>query len=188
MTPIFFVMDTCKVCQTNYKMGRASRNYDFEGYCSRYCYEFEKQKLSKEIKLCDKSAVIHKIEVWPEISVVCQTCNQDFTLKYSHSYYRNSWFCGRECLKQVEIHHKGMRNYHYLLPLYRSQEWMSASEIASSNKYRIIDSKGSRSIANFLTLWASRGILKVDKSKQPFTYLWNYNGPVGHAMNNYKSI
>jgi len=187
-------MDTCQVCKNKYKMGSASRNYVFEGYCSRYCYEFEKQNLSKSTvtkaagNQYGKSRKTKQVDVWPDVPVVCQTCNQDFTLKYSQTNYNNSWFCRQECLKQVESHHKGLKNYHYLLPLYRSQDWMSASDIAIRNKYRRVDSKGSRSVGSCLKLWASRGVLKVDRSKQPLVYLWNYDGPVVYAMDNYKSI
>lgn len=179
-------MNTCQVCQTSFTMGKASRNYDFEGFCSRYCYEFDRQNLTKETKLFDKSAVVHESEIWPQIPVKCQTCNKDFNLKRSHTYYRNSWFCGRECLNAIENLSRGMRNYHYLLPLQKTQEWMSAKEVGYHNRHRVIDSRSSRSIGMVLKLWASRGVLKVDKSTTPFVYLWNYNGPVGNAMLNYK--
>lgn len=179
-------MDICQVCQTSYTMGKSSRNYDFEGFCSRYCYEFDSRNLIKENKLFDKSAVVHESEVWPQIPVKCQTCNEDFNLRRSHNFYRNSWFCGKECFKQLESTKKGIRDYHFLLPLQRTNEWLSANDIGFYNRFRVIDSRSSRSVANILRLWASRGILKVDKSSTPYLYHWDYNGPVGNAMLNYK--
>ena len=59
------VMDNCSVCNKVYVMGKSSRNYAYEGFCSRYCYKFDigNYKVTKGS--------------YPEIAVHCQTCAKD---------------------------------------------------------------------------------------------------------------
>lgn len=167
-------LKTCPVCSTSFSMGRGTRNYEYENHCSRYCYEYDDRNLTKD-------------DSWPEIPVNCQTCDQQFTL-IKHKFYANSYFCSSDCYRAIETIKKGVRDYHYLLPLYKSGTWMSASEIAYENRFRHIDNRGATSISNILRLWKSRGILKIDKSCSPYLYLWNFSGPVGQAMLNYKKV
>lgn len=176
-------METCKVCGTNYAMGKSSRNYVYHDYCSRYCYEFDKRGLSKvtvTIKPKTRQGP-YKNVTWPAIEVTCQTCAQPFDL-IKHNQYGHSQFCSVDCRRKLlKISKRSQRDYHFLLPLYESKDWMSAADVAEVNKYRWTHSTNSSAVANILKLWYHRGILDRTEST-PYNYRWNSDNPTVKAM------
>ena len=118
-------MDKCNVCSKPYTMGKSSRNYSYEGFCSRYCHEYDRQNLS------------HKANKWPAIEVICQTCADPFSLIRQHNQYSHSHFCSIDCRKAMQNYdRKGERDYHYLLPVYQSTVGLTAADVSEKNKYR----------------------------------------------------
>ena len=166
-------MDTCNVCSKAYTMGRPSRNYSYDNFCSRYCYEYDKRGLS------------NKANQWPEIEVICQTCADPFHLIRQHNQYAHSHFCSIDCRRTMQNHdRKGERDYHYLLPVYQSPIGLTAADVSVKNKYRWYNSKGAGSAAYVLNLWHSRGILlrRKESRNQPYTYEWDSKHPTVKAM------
>ena len=166
------IMDNCKVCDKLYTMGKASRNYAYEGFCSRYCYKFH----TGNYKITNRT--------YPQISVHCQTCAKDYNL-IKHDAYGNSHFCSVGCRQTMQnMNKRSERDYHYLLPLYQSGRSMTAGEIATSNKYRWYNSKSAVTASYVLNLWHSRGILSryKDKTHGPYSYQWDSDNPTVKAM------
>ena len=166
-------MDKCKVCRKSYTMGKSSRNYCYEGFCSRYCHEYSRRGLS------------HKANKWPAIEVICQTCADPFSLIRQHNQYSHSHFCSIDCRKAMQNHNrKGERDYHYLLPVYQSTVGLTAADVSEKNKYRWYNSKGATSAAYVLNLWHKRGILHRYKTSryEPYTYEWCSKHPTVKAM------
>lgn len=177
-------MESCKVCGTNYAMGKSSRNYLYTGYCSRYCHEFDKRGLSKVTVTINPKTNQGSYDhvTWPAIEVTCQTCAQPFDL-IKHNQYGHSQFCSVDCRQRLlRISKRSQRDYHFLLPLYESGEWMSAADVAEFNKYRWMHSSHSSAVANVLKLWYHRGILDRDTSSSPYIYRWNSDNPTVKAM------
>jgi hypothetical protein len=166
-------MDNCKVCSKSYTMGRSSRNYSYEGFCSRYCYEYDQQGLST------------KDGEWPAVEVICQTCADPFPLIRQHNQYAHSHFCSIDCRKAMRNHdRKGERDYHYLLPVYQSPVGLTAADVSEKNKYRWHGSKAVASASYVLNLWHKRGILHRYKTRpsRPYIYEWSSKHPTVKAM------
>ena len=164
-------MDKCNVCSKTYTMGKSSRNYSYDNFCSRYCYEHDKRGLSNK--------------KWPAIEVICQTCADPFSLIRQHNQYAHSHFCSIECRKTMQNHdRKGERDYHFLLPVYQSSIGLTAAQVSVKTKYRWYNSKSAGSAAYVLNLWHSRGILLRHKQSryQPYTYEWDSKHPTVKAM------
>jgi len=155
-------------------MGRSSRNYIYEGFCSRLCYLME-----------DRG---HAPGTRPDITVICEACAEPFTMIHANNY-NNAHFCSEKCSRSVRsLGRRAERHYHFLLPLKFTGEWMSASDVAEWNKYRSFDSVGTGAASNILKLWSARGIVQIDKTNSPFTYRWNSDLPTVAAMLNYKKV
>jgi len=167
-------MKVCNHCDRNYQMGRQSRNYIYEGFCSRLCY------------LMDEGG--HAPGTKPDITVICEACAEPFNMIHQDNY-NNSHFCSVSCSRIMRsLGRKAERHYHFLQALKYTGKWMSASQVAEFNKYRFFDSLGAGATSNVLKLWAARGIIEVDRTNSPVTYLWSSDLPTVAAMLNYKKV
>lgn len=167
-------MKVCNHCDRNYQMGRQSRNYIYEGFCSRLCY------------LMDEGG--HAPGTKPDITVICEACAEPFNMIHQDNY-NNSHFCSVSCSRIMRsLGRKAERHYHFLQALKYTGKWMSASQVAEFNKYRHFDSLGAGATSNVLKLWAARGIIEVDRTNPPVTYRWSSDLPTVAAMLNYKKV
>ena len=167
-------MQECKHCSRSYQMGRQSRYYIYEGFCSRLCF------------LMDEGG--HAPGTKPDITVICEACAKPFNMIHQNNY-NNSHFCSDACARILRtLGKKSERHYHFLQALKFTGTWMSASQVAEFNKHRFFDSLSAAATSNVLKLWAARGIIEVDKSSPPYTYRWDSDLPTVAAMLNYKKV
>jgi len=124
----------------------------------------------------------------PDITVICEACAEPFNMIHQDNY-NNSHFCSVSCSRIMRsLGRKAERHYHFLQALKYTGKWMSASQVAEFNKYRFFDSLGAGATSNVLKLWAARGIIEVDRTNSPVTYLWSSDLPTVAAMLNYKKV
>jgi len=110
-------MSSCDVCSTKVYLRNGSRNKFHTNYCSRFCYELNKQTLNPTTT---------------KLKINCSMCGTQFSITSKHCNAKHSNLCSIECRnkKDTQFGRKSQKKYSILMML-KLNGRLSATDIST---------------------------------------------------------